>query len=125
VRGWLREDESWLEQLLSPENLKKLRDEHAKARAADFGLNLYHYLYLADLITILAKHEPLRAALGFKSRGQAERELDFTEVRNRVRHPTGFMITSRQDLEIINQACARIIHLSSIIEQVQSGEHLA
>lgn len=112
VRNTLQEDEQLLERLLTPENIIKIRTEHAKANASDIGLSLYYYLYLADLMTIVAKHEGLRKCLGLKSRSHADSQLDFAEIRNKVSHLTGMLITSRDDLKILNEACSKIIRLS-------------
>lgn len=115
VRSTLQEDETLLEGLLSAENINKLRDEHTKAKASDLGLSLYYYLYLADLMTIVSKHEALRKRLGLRSRSHADTELDFAELRNRVSHLTGLLLTSRDELETINSACSKIIRLSDMI----------
>lgn len=112
VRKTLQEDEQMLERLLTADNITKIRTEHAKANASDIGLSLYYYLYLADLMTIVAKHEGLRKCLGLKSRSHADSQLDFADIRNKVSHLTGMLITSRDDLKILNEACSKIIRLS-------------
>ncbi|MCA0454967.1 MAG: hypothetical protein LCI00_13425 [Chloroflexi bacterium] len=112
VRNMLGEDEAILERLLSPDNITKIRAEHAKANAGDIGLTLFYYLYLADLMTIVAKHEGLRKSLGLKSRSHADSQLDFADIRNKVSHLTGMLITSQDDLKTLNEACNKIIRLS-------------
>ena len=121
VRDTLQENEKILEDLLSPKNIKKIRDEHTNAKASDLGLSLYYYLYLADLMTIAASHKELRKRLGFRSRSHADKELDFADIRNKVSHLTGLLLTSRADLEAINTACSKIIRLSDIINKSDVG----
>ncbi len=117
VRRTLNEDEVVLEQLLSAENMQKVREEHAKAKASDLGLSLYYFLYLADLMTLAAKHPDLRARLKLRSRSHADAELRFTELRNRVSHPSGLLIKSRAELGEINLACSKIIRLSMAMKE--------
>ncbi len=117
VRDMLQEDEAILEQYLSADNIKKIRDEHTKAKAGDLGLSLYYFLYLADLMTIAARHEGLRQHLGLRSRSHADSEFDFADLRNRVSHLTGLLLTSRDELQLINAACSKIIRLSSMMNK--------
>ncbi|MBK9751370.1 MAG: hypothetical protein IPO91_32010 [Chloroflexi bacterium] len=116
IREKLEHEESNLQALLSPENFRKISDERSRANEEDVSLNLFHYLYFADLHTIAAKHSDCREHLGFKSRKQAQQAFDFmAELRNRVSHLTGLLITSRTDLASIDRACETMIHLCAKI----------
>lgn len=121
IRNTLHEDEAELEALLTADVLQKLRDEQTKTNVTDLGLNLFYYLYLADLMTIVAKHPELRAIFGFRSRSEADRALDFADLRNRVSHLTGLLITSRDELKVLNDACNKIIDLSARMNTDTSG----
>ncbi|MCC6616080.1 MAG: hypothetical protein IT320_21600 [Anaerolineae bacterium] len=121
IRNTLHEDEAELEALLTADVLNKLRAEQTKTNATDLGLNLFYYLYLADLMTIVAKHPELRAFFGFASRAVADRELDFAGLRNRVSHLSGLLITSRDELKALNDACNKVIRLSARMHADSSG----
>lgn len=112
VRAELNENETELEKLLSGDRIQTLRDEHAQTQKGDLTLSLFYHLYLADLFTIVAKHQDLRKRLGLRSRNHADCELDFADLRNRVSHLTGLLLTSRDDLQTINDVCSKIIRLS-------------
>lgn len=112
VRRELCEDEAELAKLLSDRRIQMLHDEHDKTRKGNLELNLFYHLYLADLFTIISKHPRLRDLLGFRSRYHADSRLDFTDLRDRVSHLTGMLITSRSELEKINLACETMTQLS-------------
>lgn len=112
VRTQLGEDEEELEKLLTNDRVKKLREDHDKAEKGDVNLSLFYHLYLSDLFTIVSKHGRLRTLLGFTSRSQVDKCLNFTDLRDRVSHLTGMLLTSRDELENINTACDTMIELS-------------
>lgn len=115
VRAELNENEAELEMLLSESRIQTLRAEHAQTQKGDLTLSLFYHLYLADLFTIVAKHQGLRKRLGLRSRNHADSELDFADLRNRVSHLTGLLLTSRDDLQTINDVCSKIIRLSDMM----------
>lgn len=110
-------DEASLEEYLPQGRFKKLVEEKAKARVDNLDLPLLHYTYVTDLVEIVAGHEVLRSTLGYKSKGQAKKALNFGDLRNGVSHLTRNLVTRRDDIQHINEACNTLIALSRKINQ--------
>lgn len=117
VRNVLNENEAELESLLSESRIQTLREEQKQSQKGDLNLSLFYHLYLADLFTIVAKHDGLRNRLGMRSRKHADGELDFADLRNRVSHLTGLLLASRAEIVTLNATCNKIIRLCDMINK--------
>lgn len=115
IKRTIGEDEQAFSSILSSDRLAKIEQQRREARKDDLELGLIHYLFLEDLVTIVAKNEQLRTIFGFNSRGETEKQLSFKSVRNPVSHGNNLLIKSRRDLESVNDACQRLIEYSNKI----------
>jgi hypothetical protein len=122
VRRIVGEDEVAFTPYFTAERLGKLKKDQQDAKARDIDLPLLHYLYLFDLRTVVSKDERLYRRLGFPTRPdrsaaqEAEDAISFSAIRNPVSHLTNLLISSREDLAAVNDACERLIKYSRMIE---------
>jgi len=81
------------------------------------GLNyqLCHYMYLKDMINLIASNKSLYSAIGFASRSQFEKFNSINDLRNRAAHASKSLIYDRQDaksvlgrLEKAEELCFRL-----------------
>lgn len=115
VRAELNEDEAELESLLSERRVAKLRAE--QAQSGDLSLGLFYHLYLTDLFTIVSRHPKLLQQFGLRSRNHADTELNFANLRDRVSHLTGLLLTTRDDLKTINDMCNKVIQFGEMLNR--------
>ena len=75
-------------QMLSAKRQREIEEQIAGLTEQNIGVDPAQLLRLSDLINIAAKHEPLRAQLGFSSRRAVEKALGgLNDLRNRTMHP--------------------------------------
>ncbi|MEJ2734419.1 MAG: hypothetical protein P8189_12775 [Anaerolineae bacterium] len=88
IQGYFSDDPSQLLHMLSAKRRKELEDYLAMLAEGNVDVDPMQLLRLSDVINIAAKHEDLRAELGFSSRRATEKALGgLNDLRNRTMHP--------------------------------------
>ncbi len=88
IRSHFADDPSQLLHMLSEKRRKELEDYLSVLAEGNVDVDPMQLLRLSDVINIAAKHETLRAELGFSSRRATENALGgLNDLRNRTMHP--------------------------------------
>ena len=88
IRSQFADDPSQILHMLSEKRRKSLEEYLTVLAEGNVDIDPVQLLRLSDVINIAAKHETLRAELGFPSRRATEKALGgLNDLRNRTMHP--------------------------------------
>lgn len=97
-------------ELLSADRQEELREIRDELLSGNADVDLLQYLYLSDLINIIAKQPELRKSLGFSSRKSAENYLNgLNYLRNQTMHFVRPLLQNvPEDLDKLHQRIERV-----------------
>lgn len=118
VRAHFRDDPDQLLPMLSEEREDELRVQIDKLRDENADVDAVQFLYLSELIRIVAKTQPLRSALGYSSKSETKRELGgLNDLRDQTMHPVRTLLGRiPEDLVKLRKRISRTRELLERIE---------
>ena len=120
VRSVLGSEDDTYKKYFSEERFQRFCDRRSEATSRDIELDITHYFDLIDFETIIEREERLYGLLGFpfsdeaaqsknKLRKEIYSRLSVTVVRNPVSHASNLLVTSRDQVQKIDEICDNLI----------------